>query len=262
MGYARGPRSFSGRAPRASELAEKKRALDALKEEREKADTLASTYAELMRRRDEAKAAYEAAAKALSERRARAEVIRRLSAGLPHLAALRDAEARLAPLAGLPTPPDGWREKLAELRAEAIRLTTQRENAETAIRALEEELGRIGQDAAALQLAGRVDGWRELRSRYDSAKDISVRRGELEGKRDAVAEILSRLGRDGEAEPQKLLLSVRTVGALEDLMAERSGVLTKLEGARAALEEARRAEAQALDEAPQCDGQGRGRRDR
>ena len=43
--------------PRAktSELAEKKRALDVLKEEREKADTLASTYAELIRRRDEAK---------------------------------------------------------------------------------------------------------------------------------------------------------------------------------------------------------------
>src|SRR5208337_1915135 len=51
-----------------------------------------------------------------------------------------------------------------------------------------------------------------------------------------------------------LLLPVRTAGALEDLIAERSGVLTKLEGARAALDEARRAEAQALDEAPQCEG--------
>ncbi len=244
--------------PRAktSELAEKKRALDALKEEREKADTLASTYAELTRRRDEAKAAYEAAAKALSERRTRAETIRRLLAGLPHLAGLSDAEARLAPLAGLPAPPEGWRERLAELQAEAIRLTTQRDNAEAAIRALEEELERIGQDAAALEVAGRVDGWREPRSRYDSAKDIPVRRGELEGKRDAVEEILSRLGRAGEAEPQTLLLSVRTVGALEDLIAERSGVLTKLEGARAALDDAMRAEAQALDEAPQCEGRG------
>ncbi len=244
--------------PRAksSELAEKKRALDVLREEREKADTLASTYAELIRRRDEAKVAYEAAAKALSEGRARAEAIQRLLAGLPHLAALRDAEARLAPLAGLPTAPDGWRERLAELQAEAIRLTAQQENAETAIRVLEEELGRLSQDATALEVAGRVDGWRELRSRYDSAKDIPVRRGELEGKRAAVVEILSRLGRAGEGEPQTLLLSVRTVGALEDLIAERSGVLTKLEGARAALDEARRAETQALDEAPHSEGRG------
>ncbi len=243
--------SFFRPRAKSSELAEKKRALEALKEEREKADTLASTYAELMRRRDEAKAAYEAAARALSARRSRAETIQRLLAGLTHLAALSDAEARLAPLADLPTPPDGWRETLAELQVEAIRLTAQKENAETAIRGLEDELRLIGQDAAALQLAGRVDGWRELRSRYDSAKDILVRRGELEGKRDAVAAILSRLDRAGEAEPQKLLLPVRTVGGLEDLIAERSGVLAKLEGARAALDEARRAEAQALDAASQ-----------
>ena len=69
--------------PRAttSELAERKHELDELKEEREKADTLASTYAEFVRQRDEAKAAYEAATKALGERRARGDVIQRLLAG-------------------------------------------------------------------------------------------------------------------------------------------------------------------------------------
>jgi uncharacterized protein YhaN len=248
-------RFFRPRA-KASELAEKKRALEALKEERDKADTLASAYAELIRRRDEAKAAYESAARALSERRSRAETIQRLLAGLPHLAALSDAEGRLAPLAKLPAPPDGWRERLADLQTEAIRLTAQRENAETTIRALEEELGRIGEDPAALEVAARVDGWRELRSRYDSAKDIPVRRAELDGRRNTVAETLGRLGRAGETEPETLLLSVRTVGALEDLIAERSGVLTKLEGARATLDEASRAETQALEEAPQRDGGG------
>ena len=40
-----------------TELAEKKRALSDLQDEREKLDTLASTYAELVRRRDEAKGA-------------------------------------------------------------------------------------------------------------------------------------------------------------------------------------------------------------
>jgi uncharacterized protein YhaN len=241
--------------PRAkiTELAEKKRALEFLKEERDKADTLASTYAELMRQRDEAKSAYEASAKALAERRTRAEGIQRLLAGLPHLAALRDAEARLAPLADLPRPPDGWRERLAELEAEAIRLAAQKESAETAIRALERELEQIRADAPALRIAERVEGWRELRSRYDAAKDIPVRRGEREGKRDTVAEILSRLGRAGEADPAGLLLSTHIVGALEDLVAERSGVATRLEAARTALDDAKTALADAEDQAPQSE---------
>ena len=51
-------RFFRPRA-KTTELAEKKRALEALKEERDKADTLASTYAELMRQRDERQTAHE-----------------------------------------------------------------------------------------------------------------------------------------------------------------------------------------------------------
>ncbi len=244
--------------PRASktELAEKKRALEALKDERDKADTLASTYAELVRRRDEAKAAYEAAGKGLSERRARAEAIRRLLAALPHLAALNEAEANLQPLAGLPAQPEGWGEEAARLQAEAIRLEAQRESAEGAIGGLRDELERIGDDAAALQVASRVDAWRELRSRYDTARDIPVRQGELDGKREAVAEILRRLGRPGEAEPERLILSIRTVGGLEELAAQRSGVLAKLETARAALDDAKSALAAALAEAPESDSGG------
>ncbi len=244
--------------PRASktELAEKKRELEALKEARDKADTLASTYAELIRQRDDAKAAYEAAAKALSERRARSDAIQRLLTALPHLAGLSDAEARLQPLADLPTPPAGWSEEVARLEAEAIKLLAQKEAAETAIRTLSDELDQIREDAAALAVAHRVDGWRELRSRYVSAKDIPVRQGELAGKRGAVAEILRRLGRPGEREPDRLILPVRTVGALEDLIAARSGVLTKLEAARTARDEANGALAEALEEAPPSDGGG------
>ena len=59
--------------PRASttELAELKRELDALKHERDEADTLAPAYAELVRQRDAAREAYAAAAKS-SQRAARA----------------------------------------------------------------------------------------------------------------------------------------------------------------------------------------------
>ena len=151
---------------------------------------------------------------------------------------------------GLPAPPEGWRDEVQRLEAEAIKLTAQKEGAESAIRALEEQLERIAVDPAALKVAGRVDGWRELRSRYDSAADIPVRQGELAAKRDAVADILRRLGREGEADPPRLLLSAPIVGALDDLIAARSGVLSKLEAAAEAAEAARSALSQALQELP------------
>jgi uncharacterized protein YhaN len=239
--------------PRASttELARLKQALVELKEKRDEADTLASAYAELIRQRDEAKERHEAAVRTLGERRAREDEIQRLMGALPHLAALSDAERNFAPLEALPTPPEGWREEVARLEAEAIRLTARKEGAESAIKTLENDFERIGVDQSALNAADRVEGWRELRSRYDSAADIPVRQGELAARRDAVEDILRRLGREGEADPRKLLLPVRLVGALEDLIDARSGVLSKLETAREAAEAARNAHAQALGELPQ-----------
>ncbi len=239
--------------PRASttELAELKRELEALKQERDEADTLAPAYAELVRQRDLAREAYSLAAKSLSERRAREDEIQRQLGALSHLAALREAESQCAPLEGLPTPPDGWREEVQRLQVEAIRLAVQKEDMERAIRTLEDQLERTDLDAPALNIASRVEAWRELRSRYDSAADIPVRQGELAAKRDAVADILRRLGREGEADPRKLPLSAPVVGALEDLIAARSGVLSKFEAADEAAEAARGALSHALQELPQ-----------
>jgi uncharacterized protein YhaN len=236
-----------------TDLAEKKRALADLQDEREKLDTIASAYADLVRRRDEAKAAHDAAARALGERRARADAIGRLVAALPRLAALGEAERALEPIAGLPVPPAGWGDEVARLQVEAIRLTTQKEGAEVAVKGLEEELERMGDHPAALAFADRVEGWRGLRSRFDTAKDIPVRQSELAGKRAVVADILRRLGRDAEAEPTTLILSARTVGAIEDLVASRSGVESRLATAREALDGARSALAEAVDAAPQTD---------
>ncbi len=239
--------------PRASttELAELKRELEALKHERDEADTLAPAYAELVRQRDAARDAHGAAAKRLSERRAREDEIQRQLGALPHLATLREAESQCALLEGLPTPPEGWRDEVQRLQAEAIRLSVQKDDAERAIRTLEDELERTDLDAAALRISSRVEAWRELRSRYDSAADIPLRQGELAAKRDAVADMLCRLGRQGEADPRKLLLSALVEGALDELIAARSGVLSKLEAAGEAAEAARRALSCALQELPQ-----------
>src|SRR4029077_16280519 len=95
--------------------------------------------------------------------------------------------------------------------------------AERAIRTLEDQLERTDLDAGALNIASRVEARRERRSRYDSAGAIPVRHGALAAKRNAVADTLRRLGREGEADPRKLPLSAPVVGALEDLIARRSG---------------------------------------
>ena len=239
--------------PRASttELAELKRELEALKHERDEADTLAPAYAELVRLRDAARDAHAAAAKSLSERRAREDEIQRQLGALPRVAALLEAESQCAPLEGLPTPPEGWRDEVQRLQAEAIRLAVQKDDAERTIRTLEDQLKGMDLDPTALKIASRVEAWRELRSRYDSAADIPVRQGELAAKREAVAEMLRRLGCEGEADPRKLLLSALVEGALEDLIAARSGVVSKLEAAGEAAEAARSALSNALQEAPQ-----------
>lgn len=96
------------------------------------------------------------------------------------------------PREALAVPPEGWRDGVARIEAVVIRLGAQREGAESAMRPLEDEIERIGADPAALGIAARVEAWRELRSRYDSAAYIPVRQGELAAKRDAVAGLLRR----------------------------------------------------------------------
>ena len=186
-----------------------------------------------VRQRDAAKEAYAAAAKALSERRAREDEIQRQLGALPHLAALREAESECAPLADLAVaagrvarrdraaPGRGDQARGAEGERRKPRSARLRTSSSVLAQILRRLRSRIGSTAGA-----------SCSSRYDSAADIPVRQGELDGKRDAVADILRRLGREGEADPLKLPLPVRVVGALEDLIAARSGVLSKLEAAR------------------------------
>ncbi len=201
---------------RKTELAERKRALEALKDERDKADTFASTYAELVRQRDEAERGYEDAAKVLAEAakprgRASGGCSRRFRIS-PRYARRRVGWPR-SPIcprrlsAGASRPPDCRPKRSASRRsARAQRMRSARSR--TSSRA-------IANDPAALEVAGRVDDWRESRSRYDTAMDIPVRQGERDAKREAVADVLRMIGREGEAEPQRLLLTVTTVGALE-----------------------------------------------
>ena len=150
---ARRRKSFYRPRAKTTELAEKKRALEALKDERDKADTLASTYAELSASATRRRRPTRLAAESAGERRARApKPSSGCSQRLPHLAALREAESESSSRSpACRRRPAGWDEEAARLQAEAIRLDgAERERRDRRSAGPEDELERIGDDPAAL----------------------------------------------------------------------------------------------------------------
>ena len=110
-------------------------------------------------------------AKSLSERRAREDEIQRQLGGAASSRRAAGGGKRLAPLEALPSPPEGWRDEVQRLQDEAIRLAAQKEDAERAIRALEDQLEGIDLDQAALRGRG------SRRSVARAAQPLRQRRG-------------------------------------------------------------------------------------
>ncbi|HEX7884162.1 MAG TPA: AAA family ATPase [Afipia sp.] len=222
-------------------LADLKTRLAELKAERERFDTLASDHARLIDIRNRASSQYDEAIGERTRIQARLDDIQRHLAARPRLAALRAFRERLRPLAELPTPPPVWSEDLPKLQKEEIELGVQ-------TRAVADELERLGVevdsiviDESALRLFSRVERLADLRARHVTAeKDIPERRLQLQAAELAVSGILTRMEREGEAEPRRLLLGASTVGRLRELVESRSGVDSAIRTAATELADARR----------------------
>ena len=224
---------------RSGELLQLKAQLAALKEERERIDTLASKYAQLVEERDRAASQYEGALTKRGQIQSRMDEIRRYLNALPRLAALRGIRERLAPLADLPDEPLGWAEELPRLQKEEIELATRGQGIEDEIEKLSAQLGAIVVNETALKLAGRVERLADLRARYVTAeKDIPERRRQMREAELAISGILSRIERKGEADPGRLILGASVVGLLRDLIETRSGVDAAVRSAENELSEA------------------------
>lgn len=223
---------FYKRHGRSGELLALKGELAALKDERAGIDTLASEYARLIEVRDRAAGQYDQAIADRGRTQARLDEIQRHLGAWPRLAALRALRERLAPLAGLPQAPLGWRDALPALQAEEVSLATRADGVDAEIRRLSEQLEAIVPDEAALAAAGRLDRLAELRARHVTAgKDLPERRLQLREAELAVAGILARLGRAAEPDPGRLLIAAATAGALHDLIERRSGIEAALAAA-------------------------------
>ena len=230
-------------------LADLKARLAELKVERERFDTLASDYARLIDIRDRASLQYDEAIDERTRIQARLDEIQRHLAALPRLAALRAFRERLQPLAELSVPPPTWSEDLPKMQKAEIELGVQTRAVSDEIERLGIEVESIAVDEPALQLFSRVERLADLRARHMTAeKDIPERRLQLQAAELATSGILTRMERDGETDPRRLLLGASTVGRLRELVESRSGVDNAIQAATTELADARRRLAEA-DEA-------------
>ncbi|MGO4406256.1 AAA family ATPase [Bosea sp. RAF48] len=235
-------------------LAELKARLAGLKAEREQFDTLASDYARLIETRDRATGQYDEAVGERARLQARMDEIQRHLAALPRLVALRADRERLAPLAGLPEAPPGWAAELPALQKEEIALGVQSQASREEIERLRHEIRAIVIDEAALRQAEGLERLTELRARYITAeRDLPERRLQLRQLDLQVSGILQRIERDGEAEPQRLVLTAATTGRLRELIEARSGLDAALRNAGEELAETRRRLAETAAKLPKAD---------
>lgn len=231
---------------RSGELSDLKARLVKLKAERERVDTLASDYAQLIEARDRAAIQYEEAIGSRGRIQARMDEIQRHLNALPRLADLRGLRQRIAPLANLPDAPSGWAEELPQLQKDEIELGIRAQGLTEEIAELSGQLDAIVVDETALRLADKVERLADLRARHVTAeKDIPERRLQLREAELAIATILGRIERTGEIDPKRLVLGASVVGALRTLIETRSGIEAALKSAADELSEARRR----LDEA-------------
>lgn len=231
---------------RSGELSDLKARLVELKAERERVDTLASDYAQLIEARDRAAIQYEEAIGSRGRIQARMDEIQRHLNALPRLADLRGLRQRIAPLANLPDAPSGWAEELPQLQKDEIELGIRAQGLTEEIAELSGQLDAIVVDETALRLADKVERLADLRARHVTAeKDIPERRLQLREAELAIATILGRIERTGEIDPKRLVLGASVVGALRTLIETHSGIEAALKSAADELSEARRR----LDEA-------------
>jgi uncharacterized protein YhaN len=238
--------SFYKYRARNGELQELKTELASLKAEREKIDTFAAEYAQLVKARDRAKAQYEEAITERGRTQARIENTGRYLSALPRLAALRSVRGKLAQFGELPDVPDSWPKDLPALQTEEIELGTRLKEAEAEIERINAELDAIDTDKTALRLADRIDTLVDFRARHDTAEnDLPERRLQLQELELRIKGILARLGKSDVSEPARLVLDASTIGILRELIETRSGIEASVEAAKRELEAAK----ERLDEA-------------
>lgn len=220
---------FNGRG---GELTRLKSELSALKDERQRLDTIASEYHRLVEQRDADLGRYREALQARKHVQARMDVLQGQLSALPHVADLRRLRAELAGLGDLPAPPSGWSDELPRLLRDEVELATRAAGLDDEITRRAARLDTIAVDTAAAATAARLDGLTELRARHVTADlYIPARQGELRRITAAIAALLARLDRPDDANPARLVIPARLTTTLSGLIVSHAGIEAALEAA-------------------------------
>jgi uncharacterized protein YhaN len=231
--------SFFRSGKRSGVLADLKKELAALKDERDRTDTLASEYSRLVIERDEASSAYTEALVHRGRTQARIDEVQRFINALPRLQTLRSLRAEVLPLASLPDAPSTWTDDLPALMIRQTKLATQVQTVAETIGNLRNELERLVVNASACGQENRIELLTDLRARYVTAeKDLPDRRLRLGIAEQTVARVLTRIDHASEQNPARLVLPAAVTGPLRDLMERRSGVEAALAAAEAEVDKA------------------------
>ncbi len=231
--------SFFRSGKRSGVLAELKKELAALKNERDRTDTLASEYSRFVIERDEATSAYTDALAQRGRTQARIDEVQRIINALPRLQTLRSLRAEFLPLATLPDAPSTWADDLPALMTQQTKLATQVQTVGETIAGLQDELERLVVNPLACGLEDRIELLTDLRARHVTAeKDLPDRRLRLGLAEQTVARVLIRIDHASEQDPARLVLPAAVTGPLRDLMERRSGVEAALAAAEAEVDKA------------------------
>ena len=206
-------------------LAELKRALDALKAERNAIDTLAAGHAALKATHEQAETAYRAATRDLAEAKTRHGELTRLLGALPLASELARLRREAEGLGALPRPPSEWFALLPDLSRDETRLQALTETADRSIRQLADEIDAIEIDDRALSVAAHRELLDNGRARYRAAEsDLPKRRLALAEQDSMLARLLADLEQAGHDDPETLLLPAPLTGIIRELIETRSGV--------------------------------------
>ena len=244
---------FHKRASKTTIAILKRQSMD-LKSRRDEIDTKASVYKVLTTTLQQAETAYDETIREIGAARARQETISRILRVHPLATDYRLGQDELLTYRELPHPPVVWASLLPDLIDEETRLQTRMAGIEQREMRLRDELKSLIVDDRILEMADRFDHLNEAAARYLSAEqDLPKRKSAHAEWSRQVDRILVALGKSDEEEPEALLVPAARIGALRDLITDKSGIdvakqsaQKEHEAARLALEELQLAQ-QALD---------------
>ncbi|MCF6116028.1 AAA family ATPase [Mesorhizobium muleiense] len=216
-----------------TELALLKKRLAELKSRKDAIDTLASTFETLEAERLDAAEKYDRSITERSVLSARLDTIAKYLRAVPILADIRRKAARLAELPDIASPPRTWTGSVAEMIDDDAGLRTRLSANIDEVERVTTKIASVDVDEMILANSERVRGLADRKVRYISAGlDLPNRKTDLQILDNAVATCLAALGRSSEPEPAALLLPAAIVGAVRNMVEQRSGIATSVRVAR------------------------------